>query len=97
MTNATLVANGDFDDFKISGTTGSGKTAAFLLIASSFTITDTDRGRRIRGLLDELADVHLDFEMAYLFSPLTVLEWLPALRVEERDVLDHLYEAVTTG
>jgi hypothetical protein len=90
---ATLVANGDFEP----GGTGSGKTAAFLLVARTFATTDTDRGRRIRGLLNELADIAADYRMADRFFPTTVLEWLIALRVEERDVLDHLYEAVTTG
>lgn len=60
----------------------------------STTSAHTEIGRRVRGLLNELGEIERDRELAgrYL-EPGT---WLGELADEERDVWDHIVEALTT-
>ncbi|GAA4672430.1 hypothetical protein [Amycolatopsis dongchuanensis] len=69
--------------------TGREALAGFLSTASA----ETEIGRRVRGLLGELAEIEQDRELAgrYL-EPGT---WLRELAEEERDVWDHIVEALT--
>ena len=67
------------------------QAAATLTTATAETAT----ARRVRTLLHELADVELDREMANRFNPETTGAWLTELAVEERDIWDHLAEALT--
>lgn len=76
--------------------TGSGKTSQLALAAWATATAEHDspRSRRVRGLLDELSDIATDRELAHRFTePGT---WLSELRTEERDVWDHLADALST-
>lgn len=65
--------------------------AGFLSTASAETAT----GRRVRGLLGELADIERDREMAGRFPhPGT---WFSDLDREERDVWEHIVEALSSA
>lgn len=55
---------------------------------------NTVRGHRIRGLLAELDDINADREMAARFVERG--HWLRELRTEERDVWEHLHDALST-
>ncbi|MFD4196739.1 hypothetical protein [Amycolatopsis thermoflava] len=71
--------------------TGREALAGFLSTASA----ETEIGRRVRGLLGELVEIEQDRELAgrYL-EPGT---WLRELGEEERDVWDHIVEALTAS
>jgi hypothetical protein len=59
----------------------------------STATAETEIGRRVRGLLGELADIDSDRELASRYvEPGT---WLQELACEERDVWDHIAEALT--
>lgn len=75
---------------------GSGKTSPRRMVLAhlSTATADTARGQRVRGLLDELRDIDVDREMAGRFVERG--GWVSELRREERDVWEHLYEALTT-
>lgn len=62
--------------------------------ALSTATADTDRGHRVRGLLAELDDINTDREMAARYIERG--QWLAELRTEERDVWEHLGEALST-
>jgi hypothetical protein len=67
-----------------------------LLIAQVSTATaDTWVGLRVRGLIGELTAIAEDVEMAGNFAAGTTQDWLAELAVEERDVWEHLFEALT--
>lgn len=62
--------------------------------ALSTATADTARGHRVRGLLAELDAIEADREMAARFVERGT--WLAELRTEERDVWDHLADALST-
>ncbi|MFI5614712.1 hypothetical protein [Amycolatopsis sp. NPDC051903] len=69
--------------------TGHHALAGFLSTASA----ETEIGRRVRRLLAELADIESDRQMAGRYDePGT---WLRELDEEERDVWEHIVEALT--
>lgn len=63
--------------------------------AESFASTagDTPLARRVRGLLDELDDITADRALCARF--VEPGQWLSELRTEERDVYEHLAEALS--
>lgn len=73
----------------------SGKTNIRRVFAAYLTTAaTTEVGRRVRGLLGELDEIAQDREMAGRFvDPGT---WLTDLVCEERDVWDHLVEALSS-
>ncbi|KAA2248686.1 hypothetical protein F0L68_39750 [Solihabitans fulvus] len=78
------------------GGTGAGKTSARRAFAAYLTTAtaDTEIGRRVRGLLTELDEIAEDRAMACRYlDPGT---WLDDLVREERDVWDHIVEALSS-
>jgi hypothetical protein len=77
--------------------TGSGKTSNDRMLAAWLTTAtaDTPNGQRVRGLLDELGEIALDREMARRFDEPG--EWPAELDREERDVWDHIFEALSSA
>lgn len=78
-----------------AGAVGAGKTSARQVALAYLTTAtaDTATGQRVRGLLGELREVEADRQMAGRFvQPGT---WLADLDREERDVWDHIVEALT--
>jgi hypothetical protein len=63
--------------------------AAYLTTATA----DTETGRRVRSLLGELCEIEADRQMAGRF--VDPGSWLTDLACEERDVWDHIAEALT--
>lgn len=74
---------------------GFGKTSQLGHAAATFASTagDTPLARRVRGLLADLDDITRDREMCARFVEPGM--WLDDLRREERDVYEHLAEALS--
>jgi len=74
---------------KLARRSGREALAGFLSTASA----DSEVGRRVRGLLGELAEIERDRELASRYvEPGT---WLRELADEERGVWEHIVEALT--
>lgn len=72
-----------------------GSTSRLGRAAASFAHTagDTDLACQVRGLLAELDDITRDREMCSRYVDPGL--WLDELRAEERDVYEHLAEALS--
>ncbi|MFC0431035.1 hypothetical protein [Kutzneria buriramensis] len=81
----------------IKGIVRTGKTSERQLFAAYLTTAtaETETGRRVRGLLSELDEIAQDRQMAGRFVDSGT--WLTDLVREERDVWDHIVEALSSG